>query len=188
MTSADINCNNDRLFAGTGGTRSRSGFQHRRQWRSGAHSRLAVQRRIRLSVSASQVALLSPNDLLLFVSNQESISVTVFTVAPGGSLTPVAGSPFPALSFPSGMVTDPTGSFLYVAGLRNNGVDVASVGVLGYSVAPSGSLTPVGFFPTGGFWFPLSMAVYPAKSCGTAMCTPQPLLRWPRLPASTAIR
>ncbi len=41
----------------------------------------------------SNVVLLSPNERLLFVSNQQSSSVTVFAVASNGSLSLVAGSP-----------------------------------------------------------------------------------------------
>src|SRR5262245_42109572 len=58
--------------------------------------------------SDSNVVLLSSDDSKLFVSNQESSSVTAFNVAASGALTLVPGSPFPAPgSFsPSGMATD----------------------------------------------------------------------------------
>ena len=43
----------------------------------------------------SNVVLLSPDGFLLFVSNQESNSVTVFSVEEGGTLNLIPGSPFP---------------------------------------------------------------------------------------------
>jgi 6-phosphogluconolactonase (cycloisomerase 2 family) len=44
----------------------------------------------------SNVAVLSPDDKILFVSNQFSDTITVFSVATGGALTSVPGSPFAA--------------------------------------------------------------------------------------------
>ena len=86
--------------------------------------------------SNSNVPLLSPDELLLFVSNQASNSVTVFDVAAGGSLTLVAGSPFSVgggASEPSGMATNRAGTFLYTAGFSSH------VGV--FSIAANGVLT-----------------------------------------------
>lgn len=88
--------------------------------------------------SNSNVPLLSPDDLLLFVSNQASNSVTVFGVAAGGSLMLVAGSPFPVggeASQTSGMATNSVGTFLYTANFSSH------VGV--FSIAANGVLTSV---------------------------------------------
>jgi 6-phosphogluconolactonase (cycloisomerase 2 family) len=110
----------------------------------------------------SNVAVLSPDDSKLFVSNQYSNSVTVFNVDPGGALTLVPGSPFPAPgSFqPSGMATDQAGKFLYVADFNNeiNGFSIASNGAL---VSVPGSPFSNGF---PGFGL-VSLAVFPPKSC-----------------------
>jgi len=109
----------------------------------------------------SNVTLLSPDDQLLFVSNQASSSVTAFTVASNGRVTLVPGSPFaaPDSLAPNGMVTDPTGSFLYVADPSNH--------IYAYSVASGGALTPVpgSPFPANPTGSLLSVAAFPAKTC-----------------------
>ncbi len=114
----------------------------------------------------SNVPLLSPDDKLLFVSNQglgsADSTVTVFTVGKDHSLTLVKGSPFPvAPPFigPSGMATDQSGRFLYVM------LFPALVG--GLNIAPEGTLSPVpeSPFPTGQGLNALSLAAFPARGC-----------------------
>ena len=126
----------------------------------------------------SNVVLLSPNERLLFVSNQQSQSVTVFSVASSGNLSPVAGSPFsaPGSIFPTGMAMDQGGNFLYVA-------DGSSI--YGYSVASDGALTSVSGspFPTNQPGLLLSLTAFPGKTCNrppdcsTAIATPS--TAWP---------
>jgi 6-phosphogluconolactonase (cycloisomerase 2 family) len=125
----------------------------------------------------SNVVLLSPNERLLFVSNQQSQSVTVFAVAANGSLSPVAGSPFvaPGSIFPTGMATDQAGNFLYVADGRS---------IYGYSVANNGVLTSVGSpVLTDRPGHSLSLTSFPRKTCNqppdcsTAIATPSTV--WP---------
>jgi 6-phosphogluconolactonase len=113
--------------------------------------------------SNSNVAVLSPDDSELFVSNQGNNTVTVFSVAANGSLTVVPGSPFPAPGAiaPSGMATNQAGTLLYAADLNNL--------ISGFSVAANGALTPVPGSPfsngfPGGFGL-LSLTVFPAKNC-----------------------
>ena len=120
--------------------------------------------------SNSNVVLLSPNDQLLFVSNQSSMSVTVFHVGSGASLSLVAGSPFTNTAsggVPAGMATDQAGTQLYVA-TNANQIQV-------YNVAADGTLSsapgaPYSTGQTGGL---LSLAAYPAKTC-SAGPAPQP--------------
>ena len=113
--------------------------------------------------SNSNVAVLSPDDSKLFVSNQGSSTVTAFGVAASGALTLVPGSPFPApgSAAPSGMATDQAGTFLYTADINNE--------INGFSIAPGGALTSVPGSPfsngfPGNFGL-LSLAVFPPKSC-----------------------
>lgn len=110
----------------------------------------------------SDVAVLSPDDKSLFVSNQFSNTVNVFSVAPSGALTLVPGSPFaaPGALLPSGMATNQAGTFLYVASVGNGSV-------FGYSVAANGALTtvPGSPFSTRAGGAPLSITVFPPKSC-----------------------
>ncbi|MCH8293437.1 hypothetical protein IH992_20340 [Candidatus Poribacteria bacterium] len=112
--------------------------------------------------SNSNVPLLSPNDQLLFVSNQTSNTVTVFNVAPNGSLTVVPGSPFPVgggAFFTSGLATNKAGTLLYTANFPN------LVGV--FSIALNGALTPApgSPFSTGQGSGLLSLAAFPPKAC-----------------------
>ena len=117
--------------------------------------------------SSSNVVLLSPDDKTLFVSNQESSTITVFSADSTGSLSLVTGSPFPMnghVSTPAGMATNQDGTLLYVAsseGLRS----ALSV----FRVATDGSLTEVAGSP---FMFQtqyssllLSLTAYPPKAC-----------------------
>jgi 6-phosphogluconolactonase len=110
----------------------------------------------------SNVAVLSPDDSKLFVSDQGSSRVTVFSVAANSSLTVVPGSPFPAPGalFPSGMATNQAGTLLYAADLNNL--------ISGFGVAANGALTPVPGSPfSNGFpgFGLLSLTVFPAKNC-----------------------
>ena len=110
---------------------------------------------------SSGVVLLSPNERLLFVSNQLSNSVTVASVAPNASLSLVTGSPFaaPGSNLPSGMAMDQAGNFLYVA---DGGK------VYGYTVANNGVLAPVPgspFLPNPPASRVLSLTAFPGKTC-----------------------
>lgn len=82
----------------------------------------------------------------LFVANQLSNDVSVFSIGSNASLTEVAGSPFktgvPPLggqmpSTPNAVAVTPSGAFLYVA---NGGQNT----VTAFAVTSSGALTPVG--------------------------------------------
>jgi 6-phosphogluconolactonase len=120
-----------------------------------------IERTLLPPFSDNNVVLLSPNDKTLFVSNQFQNNITVFSVASNGSLTLVAGSPFPnpGAFLPSGLATSNDGSLLYVA----NGSNFISV----FSVASTGTLTEVGGSPfsTGQSGRLLSLTAFPPKSC-----------------------
>jgi 6-phosphogluconolactonase (cycloisomerase 2 family) len=112
--------------------------------------------------SNSNVAVLSPDDRTLFVSNQGNNTVTTFAVV-DGSLTTVPGSPFPAPGAlaPSGMATNRAGTLLYSADFNNV--------INGFSIAANGTLTSVPGSPfsngfPGGFGL-VSLTVFPAKNC-----------------------
>jgi 6-phosphogluconolactonase len=113
----------------------------------------------------SNVGVLSPDGKFLYVSNQFSNedvgTITSLSVAPGGSLTQVSGSPFANTGGdqPSGMATNQAGTLLYVANLNNT--------VTGFSVA-GGLLTPLPGSPfatgvtNGGLE---ALTVFPPRSC-----------------------
>ena len=98
---------------------------------------------------------------LLFVSNQFSNTITVFSVGSKGALSLVKGSPFPISStfFPSGMDTSPDGSLLYVSN-GNNAVNVFSVSSKGVLTEVAGSPFTTG--QPGGL---LSLAGFPSRAC-----------------------
>jgi 6-phosphogluconolactonase (cycloisomerase 2 family) len=129
----------------------------------------------------SNVVLLTPNDLLLFVSNQFSNSITAFSVDPTGALTLAGGSPFSLSSQganPAGIGTDQGGAFLYVASNPN------LIQVL--SIATGGQLTPVtgSPFSTNQPGMLMSLAAFPAKTCGGSIQPPPPPPVVSGLPAS----
>jgi len=128
---------------------------------SGALSRIAGSPFTGPGVN-SNVAILSPDDSKLFVSDQASNTISPFSVASNGSLTVVPGSPFPATGAitPSGMATNQAGTFLYAADFNNL--------ISAFSIAANGALTAVPGSPFSnglpGFGL-LSLAVFPPKSC-----------------------
>lgn len=111
----------------------------------------------------SNVGVLSPDNQWLFVSNQDSSSITSLAVEGNGSLAQVSGSPFSdpygAGNGPNGMATNAEGTLLYAA----NGFTES---VSGYQIDNSnGSLSPVmgNRFLTGAAGFLTSLTVFPAK-------------------------
>ncbi len=165
----DISCASDTLFVaeGTEGTTIVDVF--RIDPDTGALSAVAGSPFMPGVGVNSNVAVLSPDDALLFVSNQgfgdpmTDNTITVFTVASDGRLALVPGSPFSAGGGhgPGGLATDPTGAFMYVAKL-----DPGAVAVL--AVDSSGELTEVDGspFPTREPYPALtSLIAYPGKSC-----------------------
>src|SRR5215510_9623087 len=111
----------------------------------------------------SNVAVLSPDDSKLFVSNQGDDTVTVFSVSPGGALAAIAGSPFavPGAIDPSGMATNQAGTFLYTAAF-NNLIDGFSIDAMGALMSVPGSPFNNGFLGDTGL---RSLAVFPPKNC-----------------------
>ena len=87
---------------------------------------------------------------------ETGVGVRAFTIAAGGALTEVTGSPFKTGNGPNGVILDPTGDYLYVTNKGDNTIN-------GYSVAPSGTLTTLASSPysTGGL--PLSLATNQSK-------------------------
>lgn len=85
----------------------------------------------------------APNGKFLFAANSGSHNVTVFSVAPGGALTPITGSPFPLLARPTGINLSPDGQFLAVAESLADQIEMLDI-------ASDGTPTSVGAFPGGG--------------------------------------
>ncbi|HEY0795524.1 MAG TPA: beta-propeller fold lactonase family protein [Acidisarcina sp.] len=80
--------------------------------------------------------------------------VTGFSIGSGGTLTPVAGSPFTAGTSPNAIASDPTSRFVYVT-------DGASNQIISYGVTSSGALVPSTNGPTTTGGFPDAVTVDP---------------------------
>lgn len=116
----------------------------------------------------------------LFVANQLSNNISVFTIGSNASLTEVAGSPFcsgtlPAIppavcppSTPSSVAVTPSGAFLYVANQGQNTVSafaISSSGVLGFvGGTDNAAAFPVGTAPAGVRVDPSGKYLYVANS------------------------
>ncbi|MFL6387045.1 MAG: MBG domain-containing protein [Terriglobales bacterium] len=109
----------------------------------------------------SNMVLYSPDNSLLFQSNQLTNSVNSFTVNPDGSLVNVGKfGTTTQLHTPAGMATDATGTFLYVAD-DAFGVAVFRIGNGGVLAA----LSDVAINRPGEIQ---DLVAYPARSCTTA--------------------
>ncbi|HYP26734.1 MAG TPA: beta-propeller fold lactonase family protein [Blastocatellia bacterium] len=156
IAGIDINCTNSLLFAGEGVLGSSSlgvyGIQP-----DGSLVFLGAMTGGGLN---SNVVVLSPDDRFLFVSNQLSNTITVFSVAPDGTLAEVIGSPFdnPGGSEPLQMATDQAGRFLYVNN-TNGTLSVFGIGSNGALMPAAGSALPVGSSPAPG------VAAFPPAGC-----------------------
>ena len=125
----------------------------------------------------SNVVQLNPAETKLYVSNQDSATITVLDVAPSGalSLSAVAGNPFSITTMrPAGMAMDPAGKVLLVA---------SDGGVHSFAVAANGGLTPAPGSPVDAATIgPQSLVFLPGArlqgaactadtDCGTGICT-----------------
>src|SRR5258708_27693095 len=67
-------------------------------------------------LAGSGTSLRAQSGGFAYVANANSNNVSAYTIdGTTGALTPVAGSPFPAGSYPSSVTVDPTGPFAYAA-------------------------------------------------------------------------
>jgi 6-phosphogluconolactonase len=101
----------------------------------------------RTALATLAIAVALTNPLLAqfaYVANATSNNVSGYTInATTGALTAIAGSPFPAGSFPFSVAVDPTGKFAYVANSSSNNVS-------GYTInATTGALTAIAGSPCG---------------------------------------
>jgi 6-phosphogluconolactonase len=101
-----------------------------------------------------------------FVANQAANSIAVFAIATNGTLTPVAGSPFPASS-PYGLSVNPAGNVLYATNFPDSQVSDLNT-VSAFSIAGNGTLIAVPGSPfvdansTSGFTAAISILADPS--------------------------
>lgn len=119
------------------------------------------------SVGFNAGLVLSPNNRFLFVTDpfgpNSSSNISAFVVEPGGALSSVPGSPFPAAFGPGGVAATTTskdGKYLYSAMFVFSQVDVQTIGA-------NGALTDIGSFATGlpGGGSGVGIAAFPSPSC-----------------------
>jgi 6-phosphogluconolactonase (cycloisomerase 2 family) len=157
-TYVDMSCNSKQLFAAIGNlTKTEVGVSTIAS--SGALSPIAGSPFTFVPGVNSNVGILSPKNQWLFVSNQDSNTITSLDVEANGGLAQVSSSPFlNAGTHPSGMATNAEGTLLYVANDDNT--------VTGFSIDNSnGSLSavPDSPFPTGAVGLLRSLTTFPAK-------------------------
>jgi len=71
--------------------------------------------------------VLTPTVNAIFVDNNQSHTVSSYTVNGDGSLTAASGSPVKTGIMPMGMATDPAGKFLFVANQGSSSISVFSI-------------------------------------------------------------
>ncbi|MBZ5524489.1 MAG: DUF11 domain-containing protein, partial [Acidobacteriia bacterium] len=109
----------------------------------------------------SDAVLLSPDNSLLFASNQGSSNINSFSVSAGGSLTSIGSFGSAAsLHAPVGMATDRSGSLLYVAD--------DTFGVAVFRVNGGGTLSQLGDVAIAGAGQVQSLVAYPPRMNSTA--------------------
>lgn len=96
-----------------------------------------------------------PSDVVQFayVANFGATNISAYSIAAGGALTPVAGSPFKSGKNPSSLAIDPMGKFVYVTNFGSNDVSAYTID------ATSGALKKVEGSPFAAGSNPLTVAV-----------------------------
>jgi 6-phosphogluconolactonase len=104
------------------------------------------------SSSPSDYGLASnPSSNFLFVAELNT-GLRVFSIGTGGSLSEISGSPYTVGTGPTGVLVDPTGSYVYVANKGSNNISAFTL------VAASGKLTAVSGSPfSSGGQLPIAM-------------------------------
>src|ERR1043165_2631593 len=93
--------------------------------------------------SGSGISLaVTPDNQFLFASSSGSNNITVFSVAPNGTLTSISGSPFAVGGVPDGIKVSPDGRFLAVALFLPDAVAVFTIASNGALAAVPGSPFP----------------------------------------------
>lgn len=103
----------------------------------------------------------------LYVANNFTGTVSVYSIAGSGALTPLGQSPYSVGLAPSGLEIPPSGAFLYVANTGSNNISAFAIcdkvtTSCANPSAPDGTLTPVAGSPFSAGIGPVAMAADPA--------------------------
>jgi 6-phosphogluconolactonase len=106
----------------------------------------------------------TPKASYVYAANQFTNTVSGFSVASTGALTPLPGSPYAVGTSPSAVAITPDGNFLYVANTGSNTISAFAIcaNASVTCVTPDGSLTPVTGSPFSAGVGPVSIAADPA--------------------------
>ena len=120
------------------------------------------------TVGTDPVALVvSATGRFLYVANQSANTVTAFSIATSGALTPLGQPPYAAGLSPAGVRITPSGAFLYVANSGSNNVSAFAIcdKVLTTCTTPNspdGTLTAVAGSPFSAGIAPVAVAADPS--------------------------
>ncbi len=129
----------------------------------------------------SNLVLYSPDNSLLFQSNQFTNSVNSFTVNPDGSLVNVGKfGTSTQIHTPAGMATDATGTFLYVAD--------DAFGVAVFRIGAGSVLAALSDLAINRAGEIQDLVAYPARSCTTADLTLKMAALSPTAPAGAPVQ
>jgi 6-phosphogluconolactonase len=146
------------LFVGNSGSNTVSAFQINAA--SGALT--SVPGSPFASGTRPEGVAVDPMGRFVFVSNQGANTISVFALSSSGTLTPVAGSPFPANS-PFGLAVNQTGTILYANNFPDSQASDFNT-VTAFQIAANGTLTSMA-----GAAFPTANSAGFASSVGVAI-------------------
>ncbi|HXO39612.1 MAG TPA: MBG domain-containing protein, partial [Candidatus Acidoferrum sp.] len=151
----DFNCDGTLLYAAEGGSTS----SITDAWSVGASGALTpiLGSPFTAAGSDSNVVFLTPDNTILYQSNQGSKDLNTFTVNPDGTLTSIGLASIAAGHTPAGLAGDNSGLFLY-------GADDA-FGLAVFNIAPGVVPTLVGDTAIAGAGQIQGVAAYPPRSC-----------------------
>jgi len=107
---------------------------------------------------------LAPNDRFLFTTDSFSSDLSSLSVAPGGSLRPVAGSPVATSNWEGGTAITAAGDLLYSVQFSTGAVDARRIGPNGVLTTVPGTPFANPFNP-GNDSLPDSVISFPAPAC-----------------------
>jgi 6-phosphogluconolactonase len=101
----------------------------------------------------------------LYVTASGISKVLAFSIASGGGLTPIAGSPFPCGQNPNGIGITPRDAFLYTANFGDNSISAFSINASNGALNPiTGSPFEVGAGPSSAAIDPAGLFLYVTNS------------------------